>query len=91
MDPTMPYARAMLEVAAPSAEPARRHDSQACHAGLDRAKRRGVTLGRSKIARKIENARLRTGEADAALLFGLHIFAGGRRVSAVARWSTPGR
>jgi Resolvase, N terminal domain len=59
MDPTTPYARAMLEMAALSAELARGMIRRRVMRGLDRAKRRCVTLGRSKIARKFENARLR--------------------------------
>ena len=59
MDATTPHRRAMLQMAAVSAELERGM------AGLERARAQGITLGRPKVAAKVETAiraRLRAGD-----------------------------
>jgi DNA invertase Pin-like site-specific DNA recombinase len=65
MDATTPHGRAMLQMAAVFAELERGMIRERVLAGLERAKRQGVTLGRPKVGRKVENAvrtRLARGE-----------------------------
>ena len=65
MDATTPHGRAMLQMAAVFAELERGMIRERVVAGLKRARAQGVTLGRPKVARKVENAirtRLARGE-----------------------------
>jgi DNA invertase Pin-like site-specific DNA recombinase len=65
MDATTPHGRAMLQMAAVFAELERDMIRERVVAGLKRARAQGVTLGRPKVARKVENAirtRLARGE-----------------------------
>jgi DNA invertase Pin-like site-specific DNA recombinase len=68
MDATTPHGRAMLQMAAVFAELERGMIRERVMAGLERAKAQGVTLGRPKVARKVENAiRTRLGRGEGIL------------------------
>ena len=54
--PPRPHGKAMLHMAAVFAELERGMIRERVMAGLERAKAQGVTLGRPKVARKVENA-----------------------------------
>ena len=56
MDATTPHGKAMLQMAAVFAELERGMIRERVMAGLERAKAQGVTLGRPRVARKVENA-----------------------------------
>jgi DNA invertase Pin-like site-specific DNA recombinase len=65
MDATTPHGKAMLHMAAVFAELERGMIRERVMAGLERAQAQGVTLGRPRVARKVENAirtRLARGE-----------------------------
>ena len=76
MDATTPHGKAMLQMAAVFAELERGMIRERVMAGLERAKAQGVTLGRPKVARKVENAiraRLARGEGILKVAKGLGV------------------
>ena len=76
MDATTPHGKAMLQMAAVFAELERGIIRERVMAGLERAKAQGVTLGRPRVARKVENAirtRLARGEGILKIAKGLGV------------------
>ena len=76
MNATTPHGKAMLQMAAVFAELERGMIRERVMAGLERAKAQGVTLGRPKVARKVENAirtRLARGEGILKVAKGLGV------------------
>jgi DNA invertase Pin-like site-specific DNA recombinase len=76
MDATTPHGKAMLQMAAVFAELERGMIRERVMAGLQRAKAQGVTLGRPRVARKVENAirtRLARGEGILKVAKGLGV------------------
>jgi DNA invertase Pin-like site-specific DNA recombinase len=76
MDATTPHGKAMLQMAAVFAELERGMIRERVMAGLERAKAQGITLGRPRVARKVENAirtRLARGEGMVKIAKGLGV------------------